>query len=186
MRVWCLVMVSSLHWTHARAADGPMDISLHGSVATLVTDTPLGFAMVDARVPIGSRFLAIAGLAHLDPSGPREEQQLRLSLTGTLPIARYSFDDRLLWVRSDTNVEYWRNRWRISAPLGARFSNTRRVLFDELYYNESRGFFRNVVAAGASITGAARITSDVLYMYFDNRHGEANHGVLFMVSMRFH
>ncbi len=185
MRVWFLLMVASLHWTAARAVDGPMDIALHGSVATLFTDTPLGFAMVDARVPIGSRFTAIAGLAHLDPSGPREEQQLRLSLTGTLPIAKVSFDDRFLWARSDTDVEYWRNRWRMTGPLGERFANTRWVVFDELYYNESRGFFRNVIAAGASITAASRVSSDILYMYFDNRHGDANHGLLFMVSMRF-
>jgi hypothetical protein len=180
MRASLLVLVAILGCMSAHA-----DVSIHGTVATLITDTSLGFAMIDARVPLASGITASAGFAHLDPSGSGEDQQVRLSLTGALPLGKYSFDDRLLWARSDTDVEYWRNRWRLFLPMGSRFGNARWVMFDELYYSEPRGFFRNVAAAGVSLSPMSRVTSEVLYMYIDNRHRDANHGLLLMLSVRF-
>lgn len=184
MRAALLAMVAITSCVSARAEEmSSPDVSVHGMVATLITDTPLGFAMIDARVPVTSRLTASVGVAHVDPSGPREEQQVRLSLTAALPVANYSIDDRLLWVRSDTNVEYWRNRWRVFLPMGV--ANARWVMFDELYYSEPRGFFRNIVAAGVSLNPAPRVTSEVVYTYIDNRHSEVNHGLLIMFSVRF-
>jgi hypothetical protein len=182
MRAPLLALVAMSSFVSARADDS---VSVYGTVATLITETSLGFAMVDARVPVTSRITASAGLAHLDPSGPREEQQLRLSLTAALPLVKYSMDDRLLWARSDTDTEYWRNRWRMFLPMGSRFGNARWVIFDELYYSEPRGFYRNVVAAGVSLNPVPRVTSEVVYMYIHNRHSESNHGLLAMFSMRF-
>jgi hypothetical protein len=175
-----LIAIASCVSAHA---DG--NVSIHGTVATLITDNSLGFAMIDARVPITSHITGSAAFAHLDPSGPREEQQVRLSLTAALPVAEYLFDDRLLWARSDTDVEYWRNRWRLFLPMGRRFGTARWVMFDELYYSEPRGFFRNVAAAGVTLNAMSRVTSEVLYMYIDNRHSEANHALLVMLSVRF-
>jgi hypothetical protein len=182
MRVPLLAMVAILSCVSARAEEY---VSIYGTVATLITDTSLGFAMVDARVPITSRITASAALAHLDPSGPREEQQVRLSLTAALPVATFSFDDRLLWARSDTDVEHWRNRWRMYLPMGIQFGNARWMVFDELYYSEPRGLFRNIVAAGVSLSPVPRVTSDVLYMNIDNRPGDVDHGLLVMLSVRF-
>ena len=182
MRVPLLALIAISNCVSARADDS---VSIYGTLATLITDSSLGFAMVDARLPVTSHFTASAGLAHLDPSGPREEQQLRLSLTAALPLAKYAMDDRLLWVRSDTDIEYWRNRWRMFLPMGSAFGHARWVIFDELYYTESRGFFRNVAAAGLSLNSVPRMTSEVVYMHIHNRHGESNHGLLVMFSMHF-
>lgn len=183
MRALFVAIVALLSWPSVRADDrsSPIDIAMYGSVATLVTDTPVGFALVDARIPVTSRITAAAGLAQLDPAGPREEQQVRLSLTAAFPAEKYSFEDRLLWVRSDANVTQWRNRWRASVPLS---EDVRWVMFDELYYSEPRRFYRNVVAAGVNLSVASRVTSEVLYLRIDNRHDDVSHGLLFMVSLR--
>lgn len=173
----------------ARAGDdsSSIDIAMVGTAALLATDDePIGFALAEARAPLGAHFTASAGLAHLDTSGPREEQQLRLSLSGAMPAANWSLDDRLLWARSDSDVEYWRNRWRMFAPMGDRFGNARWVVFDELYYSDARGgFFRNVIAGGVSIAASPRITTDVMYMYFDNRYSRVSHALLLLASVRF-
>lgn len=182
MRASLLALVAMSSCLSARADD---EASIHGTVATLITDTSLGFAMIDARVPVTRHITASAGLVHLDPSGPREEQQVRLSLTAAVPFERFLFDDRLLWVRSDTDVEYWRNRWRWFLPMGGRFGSARWVMFDELYYSEPRGFFRNIAAAGVSLNPMPRVTGEVVYMYIDNRETEIDHGLLVMLSVRF-
>ena len=182
MRAPLLAMIAILNCVSARADDA---ISFHGSVATLITDTPLGFAMIEARARITSHITGSAAFAHLDPSGPHEEQQLRLSLSAAFSGQNYSFDDRFLWARSDADVEYWRNRWRLFLPMGNRFGNARWLLFDELYYSDPRGFFRNIAAAGVSLNPMPKLTSDIVYTYIDNRHREVDHGLLVMLSVRF-
>lgn len=183
MRVLLLALIAISSCASVRAEDS---ISLYGSFAALINDAPLGFAMIDARLPITSRVTGSVGLAHVDPSGSHEEQQVRLSLTAAFPGEKYLFDDRLLWVRSDTNTDYWRNRWRLFLPMGRRFGNARWLMFDEIYYNESRGLFRNFAAAGVSLNPLPSLTTDVVYSYIDNRGGDVSHGVLVMLSMRFH
>jgi hypothetical protein len=179
--LWRIIAALLLALGHAAlvAAEEPAKIAsatpgsalaLNAIAAGALSRTNLGFAMLEGRATLSKHLYLAAGPAVLVPEGGDAEYQARVSATVVARLGRIQLDDRNLGVFTDAGTARYRNRLRLTMPLQVNQNTTLRLqVFNEAHYQQGgRGWFRNVIAAGAGLDAGQAFSADVYGMILDD------------------
>ena len=167
----------------AVAADEPQAIGLNAIAIGALSRTDLGLGMLEARALLSPHLLITAAPTVLAVEGGDTEYQFRTAATLILQRRSFRLEDRNLWVFSDAGTTRYRNRLRLTVPVGVGARTLRLQLLDEVFYEEGgRGWFRNMLGAGVGIDAGRSFSADAYFMLQDDDHRPQASMVLLMLT----
>lgn len=152
----------------ALAAESPQ-FALNAMTLGVLGDTDLGLGILEARVTVSSHLQLTAAPTIVAIEGASTEHQLRTAATLLLDLGTIRFDDRNLWVFSDSGTTRYRNRLRLTRPTKIGGQVVRLQLLDEQFYEKGgRGWFRNMWGAGFGVDAGRAVSIDAYWMRQDD------------------
>jgi hypothetical protein len=160
-------------------------ISLNAVAIGALSRSDLAIGMLEARARLSPHLLLTAAPTIVSVEGAETEYQLRAGATVLFQLGPARFDDRNLLVFSDTGPARYRNRLRLTVPMEMGGRTLRLQLYDEVFYEQgSRGWFRNLVAAGVGSDLTRSWSADAYWMLLDDDHRTRASMLLVTLTMR--